>query len=126
MSREVGYYWVLLEKSEEVAYWNGEEWIICGLEMKSNLFTDDHMKYICEEKIIRDKERFTCKGDYMKAVKAMDPRIKEMDSAIPLAVSQELSKLNIDYSMMVMAYWKNGEQEILDIAKHYCLLDKNK
>jgi len=66
------------------------------------------------------------KGDYMSAVKDMDSRIKEMDSAIPLGVSKALHDLGIDASMMVMVYWKNGKQEVVNIGAHWAILENNK
>lgn len=66
------------------------------------------------------------KGDYMRAVKELDHRIKEMDSAIPIGISKALYDLGIDPSMMVMVYWISGKQEIVNIASHWAVLNNNK
>ncbi len=66
------------------------------------------------------------KGDYMKAVKAMDDRVKEMDSAIPMGVSKALFDLGVDPSMYVMVYWKTGNHEVVNIAAHWAILENNK
>lgn len=65
------------------------------------------------------------KGDYMRAVKEMDPRVKEIDSAVPMQTSSVLQSLGVDRSMMVMMYWKNGRQEIVNIAAHWAILNNN-
>lgn len=65
------------------------------------------------------------KGDYMRAVKEMDPRVKEIDSAVPMQTSSVLESLGVDRSMMVMMYWKNGRQEIVNIAAHWAILNNN-
>ncbi|RLF44399.1 MAG: hypothetical protein DRN17_04545 [Thermoplasmata archaeon] len=66
------------------------------------------------------------KGDYMKAAKEMDSRIKEMDSAIPIGISKHLYDLGIDPSMMVMVYWTSGKQEVVNIVAHWALLTNSK
>lgn len=66
------------------------------------------------------------KGDYMSLVEEIDPRVRVMDSAIPLKVSEELYALGIDSSMMVMVYWVSGKQEVVNIAAHWAYLENNK
>lgn len=124
--RKDGYYWIVIDKEEEVARWQGDEWIICGLEWKSNSFTDDNIKYIDENIIVPEKNRIQSKGDYMDAVKLMDPRVREIDSAIPLELATELMRLGVDARMMVSVYWANGSQEFLNIAELHSQLENNK
>ncbi len=45
-ARAVGYYWVLFDTKKEVSYWNGDEWVLCGIDIKNNYFTDEDMKSI--------------------------------------------------------------------------------
>jgi hypothetical protein len=124
--REVGYYWVLLDKSKEVAYWNSDEWVMCGLELESHVFTDASMKYIDEYRIVNaNQNKMRSKGDYMKAVQKLDPRIKEMDSAIPASYTKAMNELGIDSSTMVSMYWKDGGNEIVDVARHYVVMTQN-
>ncbi len=66
------------------------------------------------------------KNDYMTLVEEMDPRIRVMDTAIPLGISKELYDLGIDPSMMVMVYWHSGKQEVVNIAAHWAYLENNK
>lgn len=73
-----------------------------------------------------DSIKLRSKGDYMIAVQNLDSRIKEIDSAIPAEIAKELRKLSINPAMMVMVYWKNGTQEIVNIAAHWAILANNK
>ncbi len=66
------------------------------------------------------------KGDYMRAAKEMDSRIKEMDSAIPMGVANALFDLGVDPSMYVMVYWKTRKPEVVNIAAHWAVLENNK
>ena len=66
------------------------------------------------------------KGDYMYLVKKMDPRIKEMDSAIPLEVAIRLREMGLLTSDFVMMYWKNGEIELVNILAHWAVLTNSK
>lgn len=54
-----------------------------------------------------------------------DKRLKEIDSAIPLIITKELSNFGLDRSFMVTAYWKNGEIEILNILQHFITIKKS-
>jgi len=124
--RKVGYYWVWYDKSKEVAYWNGDEWVLCGIDLHSNEFTDDSMKGIYEDIISFDDDPLRSKGDFMKAVSSMDNRVKEIDSAIPVSISKALLELSIDPNMHVMVYWKTGNHEVVNIAAHWAMLINNK
>lgn len=65
------------------------------------------------------------KGDYMSLVKDMDPEIKEMDSAIPLNIAEELRSIGLDTSDFAMAYWRHGEIGLLNVAAHWAVLTNN-
>ena len=66
------------------------------------------------------------KGDYMFLVKNMDSEIREMDSAIPLNIANELRRIGLDTSDFVMAYWKHGEISLLNIVAHWAVLTNSK
>ncbi len=65
------------------------------------------------------------KGDYMFLVKHMDHKIKEMDSAIPLNVANELKALGLTTSDFVIVYWRDGGEELLNIVAHWAVLINN-
>lgn len=76
---------------------------------------------------LREKDMIPkSKGDYMYLVRTMDPRVKEMDSAIPLEAANELRALGVSPSDFVMMYWKNGTVELLNIVAHWAILTNNK
>ena len=86
------------------------------------LIKDDlyNLYYDIEEDILRSK------GDYIKEVIKLDTSIKEIDSAIPLYVANELRRLNIKVDNFCQVYFKNGTNETIDIVSHYCILKNNK
>ena len=65
------------------------------------------------------------KGELINFCLKYDKRLKEIDSAMPLVISKELNNLGLDRSMMVTAYWKNGNIEILNILQHYIFIRKS-
>ncbi len=65
------------------------------------------------------------KGDLINFCLKYDKRLKEIDSAMPLVISKELNNLGLDRSLMVTAYWKNGNIEILNILQHYITIRKS-
>lgn len=65
------------------------------------------------------------KGELINFCLKYDKRLKEIDSTMPLVISKELNNLGLDRSMMVTAYWKNGNIEILNILQHYIFIRKS-
>ena len=65
------------------------------------------------------------KGEMIDFCLKNDKRLKEIDSAIPLVISKELSDFGLDRSFMVTAYWKNGGIEILNILQHFITIKKS-
>ena len=65
------------------------------------------------------------KGEMIEFCLKNDKRLKEIDSAIPLVITKELSNFGLDRSYMVTAYWKNGEIEILNILQHFITIKKS-
>ncbi len=78
------------------------------------------------EKIDDNEVAPQSKGDYMRAVQEMDSRIKEIDSAIPAQMSRVSRETGINPTMLVMVYWKDGGQEVINIAAHWAILINNK
>lgn len=65
------------------------------------------------------------KGEMIDFCLKNDKKLKEIDCAIPLVISKELSNFGLDRSYMVTAYWKNGEIEILNILQHFITIKKS-
>lgn len=62
------------------------------------------------------------KGDLIKYITLFDSRIKEVDSAIPLHISNMLRDININRQNLVTVYFKKGSVEIINILEYYIIL----
>lgn len=83
---------------------------------------EDNSKLREKELIMTEIIENMNKGDFMRAVQSLDDGVKEIDSAIPIEYSKAIRKLGLDTSMLVMCYWKDGKQEVLNIAQHWAEL----
>jgi len=64
----------------------------------------------------------TNKGDLIKYLIIKDNSIKEIDSAIPLNISNRLQELNIRRDNFITVYFKNGGIEIINLIEYYHIL----
>ncbi len=65
------------------------------------------------------------KAHLVKFILLHDCRIKEVDYAIPLYISNALKELNIKRDNFVTCYFKNGNIEIINLIEYYYILKEN-
>ncbi len=57
MKRSRGYYWTIFNESPEVAYWNGDMWAVCGININACDIHDEDMHKIYEARLPFPEEK---------------------------------------------------------------------
>lgn len=67
------------------------------------------------------------KGDFMNACKELDPRIREIDPAIPNGMEfiSAMKRAGIRTDLFCTVYYRNGTSYIINIAEEWAMLINN-